>query len=230
MLGCAKNHDDEAAFWKKYEAFDGGEPFEFQFETKDGLWLFLTAEQSRDKTTNLLIFRNITEEHKREEQYKRRLDDAEKASQFKTSFLFRMSHEIRTPMNGITGMIKLAKDCLPENHPAMQYLRRTDELSDHLLSLINDILDMSRIEAGKVELEEGVFSLKAFGDKLYNMFNKTLDAKGVKYNVNFESVTVDRVVGDELRIGQVVINFLSNAVKFTSEGEVTVTFRQRAII
>ncbi len=58
------------------------------------------------------------------------------------------------------------------------------------------------------------------------MFNKTLDAKGVKYNVNFESVTVDRVVGDELRIGQVVINFLSNAVKFTSEGEVTVTFRQ----
>lgn len=226
MLGCAKNHDDEAAFWKKYEAFDGGEPFEFQFETKDGLWLFLTAEQSRDKTTNLLIFRNITEEHKREEQYKRCLDDAEKASQFKTSFLFRMSHEIRTPMNGITGMIKLAKDSLQENHPAMQYLRRTDELSDHLLSLINDILDMSRIEAGKVELEEGVFSLKAFGDKLYNMFNKTLDAKGVKYNVNFESVTVDRVVGDELRIGQVVINFLSNAVKFTSEGEVTVTFRQ----
>lgn len=200
MLGCAKNHDDEAAFWKKYEAFDGGEPFEFQFETKDGLWLFLTAEQSRDKTTNLLIFRNITEEHKREEQYKRCLDDAEKASQFKTSFLFRMSHEIRTPMNGITGMIKLAKDSLQENHPAMQYLRRTDELSDHLLSLINDILDMSRIEAGKVELEEGVFSLKAFGDKLYNMLNKTLDAKGVKYNVNFESVTVDRVVGDELRI------------------------------
>ena len=134
MLGCAKNHDDEAAFWKKYEAFDGGEPFEFQFETKDGLWLFLTAEQSRDKTTNLLIFRNITEEHKREEQYKRCLDDAEKASQFKTSFLFRMSHEIRTPMNGIIGMTEVALRPDQTEDKKVECLKKIDSASGYLLS------------------------------------------------------------------------------------------------
>ena len=99
-------------------------------------------------------------------------------------------------------------------------------LSELLLSLINDILDMSRIEAGKVELEAAPFSLRAFGSKLCDMFSKPLDAKDVRCDVRFDGMTADWVVGGELRIGQVVINFLSNAVKFTSQGEVTVTFRQ----
>ena len=99
-------------------------------------------------------------------------------------------------------------------------------MSEHLLSLINDILDMSRIEAGKVELEQKPFSLRAFGQKLYDMFAKNLESRGIRYDVNFEEVTVDYVMGDELRLSQVIINFLSNAVKFTEEGEITVTFRQ----
>ena len=96
---------------------------------------------------------NLTDLHGRLEQYEHRLQDAEDASQSKTTFLSRMSHEIRTPMNGIIGMLTLAKSRLSADNPAMQYLHKADELSDHLLSLINDILDMSRIEAGKVELE-----------------------------------------------------------------------------
>ena len=95
-----------------------------------------------------------------------------------------------------------------------------------MIALINDILDMSRIEVGKVELEQGVFSLRALGNRLYDMFAKNLDSRGIRYEVNFEGVTVDYVCGDELRISQVIINFLSNAVKFTSEGEIIVTFRQ----
>ena len=95
-----------------------------------------------------------------------------------------------------------------------------------LLSLINDILDMSRIEAGKVELEQAPFSLQALGGRLYDMFAKTLDANGIHYAANFEEMTADWVIGDELRISQVIINFLSNAVKFTSQGEIIVTFRQ----
>ena len=137
-----------------------------------------------------------------------------------------MSHEIRTPMNGIIGMLTLAENKLEANSPAMQYLTKADELSDHLIALINDILDMSRIEVGKVELEQGVFSLRALGSRLYDMFAKNLDSRGIRYEVNFEGVTVDYVCGDELRISQVIINFLSNAVKFTSEGEIIVTFRQ----
>ena len=129
-------------------------------------------------------------------------------------------------MNGITGMLTLAERRLTPEHPAIQYLTKANELSGHLLSLINDILDMSRIEAGKVELEQAPFSLRALGGRLYDMFAKTLDANGIHYAANFEEMTADWVIGDELRISQAIINFLSNAVKFTSQGEIIVTFRQ----
>ena len=129
-------------------------------------------------------------------------------------------------MNGITGMLTLAEGRLTPEHPAMQYLTKANELSGHLLSLINDILDMSRIEAGQVELEQAPFSLQALGGRLYDMFAKTLDANSIHYAANFEEMTADWVIGDELRISQVIINFLSNAVKFTSQGEIIVTFRQ----
>lgn len=129
-------------------------------------------------------------------------------------------------MNGITGMLTLAERRLTPEHPAIQYLTKANELSGHLLSLINDILDMSRIEAGKVELEQAPFSLRALGGRLYDMFAKTLDTNGIHYAANFEEMTADWVIGDELRISQVIIKFLSNAVKFTSQGEIIVTFRQ----
>ena len=171
----------------------------------------------------------ITQLHEKILQYEDRLDAAEEASQSKTSFLYRMSHEIRTPMNGIMGMLRLAKEKMEPQAPPMQYLDKTEELAGHLLALINDILDMSRIEAGKVELEHKPFSLNRMRERLYDMFAKNLEARNIRYAVNFEDITVDYVVGDELRLDQVIINFLSNAVKFTSEGEIIVTFRQMMI-
>ena len=184
------------------------------------------AHRCGDNEYDLFIIRRVTAEWEKVAAYERWLYQAEEASQFKTSFLFRMSHEIRTPMNGITGMLTLAEGRLTPEHPAMQYLTKANELSGHLLSLINDILDMSRIEAGKVELEQAPFSLRALGGRLYDMFAKTLDTNGIHYAANFEEMTADWVIGDELRISQVIINFLSNAVKFTSQGEIIVTFRQ----
>lgn len=185
----------------------------------------MKAHRCGDNEYDLFIIRRVTAEREKVAAYERWLHQAEEASQFKTSFLFRMSHEIRTPMNGITGMLTLAERQLTPEHPA-QYLTKANELSGYLLSLINDILDMSRIEAGKVELEQAPFSLRALGGRLYDMFAKTLDANGIHYAVNFEEMTADWVIGDELRISQVIINFLSNAVKFTSQGEIIVTFRQ----
>ena len=123
-------------------------------------------------------------------------------------------------------MVSLAKSRLDRNSEALQYLDKADELSDHLLALINDILDMSRIEAGKVELEKKTFSLRELGNRLYDMFAKQLQERGIHYEVNLEDMTIDSVEGDELRISQVIINFLSNAVKFTSRGEIIVTIRQ----
>lgn len=186
----------------------------------------MKAHRCGDNEYDLFIIRRVTAEREKVAAYERWLHQAKEASQFKTSFLFRMSHEIRTPMNGITGMLTLAERRLTPEHPAIQYLTKANELSGHLLSLINDILDMSHIEAGKVELEQAPFSLRALGGRLYDMFAKTLDANGIHYAVNFEEMTADWVIGDELRISQVIINFLSNAVKFTSQGEIIVTFRQ----
>ena len=212
--------------WKAHREWDTKEPLVCEFQLKNDQWIQMKSQCSEDGRYELTTFRDITGFHQQVENYEKRLEKAEEASQSKTSFLSRMSHEIRTPMNGIMGMLTLAEGKLQTNDPALQYLTKAEELSEHLLSLINDILDMSRIEAGKVELENKSFSLHALGEKLYDMFAKNLEARGIYYAVNYEDMAVDQVIGDELRISQVIINFLSNAVKFTSEGEITVTFRQ----
>ena len=211
---------------KSYHCWDREEPFYMEIQMKDEQWIRVAIYDCKDGKHDLVCFIRTTGMHKRMEAYEKELEQAEEASQSKTSFLYQMSHEIRTPMNGIMGMLTLAQEKLDASHPAAQYLVKVEELSSHLLSLINDILDMSRIEAGKVELERKAFSLRSLGDKLYDMFAKNLESRGVHYEVNFEDMTVDYVVGDELRISQIIINFLSNAVKFTQEGEITVTFRQ----
>lgn len=212
--------------WKDYQTWDGHRLFGAQFQLKNGQWIRVSVRRSSSGVYDQFVFYIITEMYKKMEDYERKLMEAEEASQSKTTFLSRMSHEIRTPMNGIIGMLTLAQEKMDKEDPIMQYLKRADELSEHLLSLINDILDMSRIEAGKVELENRPFSLRQLGDKLYDMFAKELDERGIYYSVDFEEVTADYVIGDELRISQIIINFLSNAVKFTKEGEITVTFRQ----
>lgn len=217
---------EEKGIWKSYLDSVHGEGTSFEIRMEDGKWLHMIVSSDPEERYSLLSFVEVTDMHSTIERYDMLLRKAEEESQSKTTFLNRMSHEIRTPMNGIMGMLTLAEDSLGTDSPARTYLAKAGELSDHLLALINDILDMSRIEAGKVELEKKSFSLRQFGDKLYDMFAKNLEAAGVDYQVNFEDVTVDYVIGDELRLSQVIINFLSNAVKFTKEGEITVTFKQ----
>ena len=226
LRNMLKEPEDGTRFWKQYQEWNGTDELCALWEMKTGEWVRVSVQRLTDQSHDLFSFQKATEEHRKEAGYEEQLHQAEEASQFKTSFLFRMSHEIRTPMNGIMGTLMLAEQRLPADHPSMQYLTRANELSEHLLSLINDILDMARIEAGKVELEKRPFSLRALGQKLYDMFSRTLENTGIRYEVVFEDMAVDWVVGDELRVSQVIINFLSNAVKFTTEGEIRVTFRQ----
>ena len=221
-----KNDAAVKRFWKSYRSWDREQPLYAEIQMKDGQWIRVAVYCCKDGRHDLVCFIRTTGLHKQMEAYEKELEQAEEASQSKTSFLYQMSHEIRTPMNGIMGMLTLAQEKLDASHPAAQYLTRVEELSGHLLALINDILDMSRIEAGKVELEEKAFSLRSLGNKLYDMFAKNLESRGINYEVNFEDMTIDYVIGDELRISQIIINFLSNAVKFTQEGEIIVTFRQ----
>ena len=226
LLAGLDDETERKQRWKTYLDWDGAKPLVAEAAMQNGRWVRFIAHRSRNDNYDLIFGRDITHEHQRLEEDKTRLMQVEEASQSKTTFLSRMSHEIRTPINGIIGMLALAEGKMQKQDPAMQYLDKANELSAHLLSLINDILDMSRIEAGKVELENKPFSLRAMGDKLYDMFAKTLDARGIRYAVNFEGVTVDWLLGDELRLSQIMINFLSNAVKFTEQGEIVVTIRQ----
>ncbi len=221
-----KTYQTGNSFWNDFKDWDGMGELINEAQLVNDEWIKMIVRRSEDGLYNISFFERTTEVHQTLDEYERRLKQEHEASESKTTFLSRMSHEIRTPMNGIMGMISLAKDRLTPGSQEMQYLEKADELSGHLIALINDILDMSRIEAGKVELENKPFSLKALGNRLYDMFAENLGERGIEYSVNYENMTIDEVVGDELRISQIIINFLSNAVKFTSQGEVTVTFRQ----
>ncbi|MFR8382087.1 MAG: ATP-binding protein [Clostridium sp.] len=212
--------------WKKYRSWDGKQPFtsDFYLERMKS-WYRLEITRSKDGLYDTFQFRDITEDKKELEAAKEQLKIAESVSQSKTEFLSSMSHEIRTPMNGIIGMLTLAHVQL-RGHSAENYIIKAEQLSKYLLSVINDILDMSRIEAGKIELESKPFELAALAEKLRNMFQKNVEAKGVAFYVEMKDVDVKYIVGDELRISQILVNFLSNAQKFTEKGEIRVTFRQ----
>lgn len=191
----------------------------------------LSLSAPADKDIYLLVFTDITNEYQLRETLYEQLDQVQKESLAKTDFLSRMSHEIRTPMNGILGMLNLAQKHIDDSTLVSQYLGKTENLSMFLLTLINDILDMSRIESGKMKLEEVPFDLTVMAAKIDNMFSGSAKEKGILWTLQLQNIDTPYVIGDEMRLSQVIINFISNALKFTPEhGEITVTFRQMGII
>lgn len=212
-----------------YDKWGGSETLRFDFKSElTGLWIRLEVSRDENAGYELVIFSNIDSEKHQELKLIEQLKKAEEESDSKTKFLSRMSHEIRTPMNGVMGMITLAgkNAAVKENAEVRNYLEKAEKSSEYLLSLINDILDMSRIEAGKMELVSNVIDIETLREQLDDMFRKTLEEKGVEYIVELIDIDTRYILADELRLKQVIINFLSNAVKFTKEGEVRVTFRE----
>lgn len=155
---------------------------------------------------------------------------AENASREKSEFLSKMSHEIRTPMNGIIGMTKIAKMSLDNRDKLNDCLNKLDMSSHFLLALINDILDMARIESGKVELYEKEFNLLQMLESIEIMFRQRADDNNIDFRVIKSGLTGRPVVGDELRMTQIIINIVSNAIKFTpAGGNVTLEIRQTPV-
>jgi len=147
--------------------------------------------------------------------------EAEQAARAKSDFLANMSHEIRTPMNAIIGLSHLAT--LVSDDPKLRsYLERIHQSSTHLLSIINDILDFSKIEAGKMTIDNVDFSLEEMLDNVLGLLWDKADTKGLELLLHIDPELPDNLKGDALRIGQILINFTSNAVKFTETGNVLV--------
>ncbi len=174
------------------------------------------------KTGIVTGFKDVDEEVRKEQQIQQVLRDAIDAAnasnQAKSDFLSSMSHDMRTPMNGIIGMTAIAANHLDDKERVAVCLRKINDSSKHLLSLINDVLDMNKIESGKVELQEEEFSLAELIDGMLAMTRPQIQAHGHAFQVDIIDVEHEQFIGDSRRIEQVFVNIMSNAIKYTPNG------------
>ena len=169
----------------------------------------------------LLVFNDVTDQKKKELQANIELEDAynksQSASKAKTSFLFNMSHDIRTPMNAILGFADLIEKHLDDKDKCKMYLQKLKSSSSFLLSLINNVLDMARIESGQTEIVESVWNVNNFVSDLVSVFESSIKEKNLKF-IKFMDIKHENVYCDATRLRQIYLNIISNAVKYTPNG------------
>lgn len=194
---------------------------------KDGkiIYFQMKVVRSGDWETShgiVMGFRSVDEEIRSEMEQKERLEDAltqaNKANKAKSVFLSNMSHDIRTPMNAIVGFTNLAISHIDSRAQVEEYLKKIMTSGNHLLSLINDVLDMSRIESGKIRLEEKRCSLPEILHGLRNILQADIRAKQLELHIDTIDVVDEDIYCDKLRLNQVLLNLMSNSVKYTGAG------------
>ena len=223
-----------------------GEPVHFVIQSKDkngnDAWLQLNGEcigWEGDEPIYLIVYINITDIteqrelqkklEKQSKQLKEALKSAEQANQAKSDFLARMSHDIRTPMNAIMGMATIAKAHVDEHERILDCMEKINGASKLLLSLINEVLDMSKIESGRLILSEDEFNVGELLQDLVVMMQPEIKNKQQTLNIHVKNLRHENVKGDTQRIKQVLMNILSNAIKYTPEnGRITIEIYEKA--
>lgn len=165
-----------------------------------------------------LVKRNTRLLSDEKDRAERASEEARRASMAKSEFLSRMSHEIRTPMNGIMGMTAIALENAHDEAKTRACLEKIDVTSEHLMALINDILDMSKIESGKIDIKRETFDFRAFVGALSAVFGTQALDQGVRYETEEVGALPKLLVGDGLRLNQIIYNLVGNAFKFTPRG------------
>ena len=234
ILGKLHPGDSEDSKKNYLEGIRTSEQREWDFEyvhqkTGEQRWFHIVAMGSEvnRKKKYILVMSDRTSDRKMNQALSEAVHAAETANRAKSTFLSNMSHDIRTPMNAIIGFTTLAVSNIDDKKKVRDYLGKILSASNHLLSLINDILDMSRIESGKIQLEETEVSLSEVLHDLKTIVSGQIHAKQLELYMDAMDVTHENVYCDKTRLNQVLLNLLSNAIKFTpAGGTVSVRLRQ----
>lgn len=213
--GLRKELADNNQFYLNYRGYNGDYLKYYQMKVvRIGI---------QDGSQGIVVgFRSVDEEIRNEMEKKNLLEDAllqaNRANKAKSVFLSNMSHDIRTPMNAIVGFTTLAINHIDQKEQVEEYLKKIKSSGNHLLSLINDVLDMSRIESGKMHLEEKPCSLSAILNDLRTILQADIQAKHLNLQIEITDIADEEIYCDKLRLNQVLLNLLSNSVKYTEEG------------
>ena len=213
--GMRQKLEESTAYYINYRTLCGGEMRYFQMKVvRAGSW--------EDQQTMILGFRNVDDETQREMEKKTLLENAlaqaNRASKAKGTFLSNMSHDIRTPMNAIVGFTTLAITHIDHQEQVEEYLKKILTSSNHLVSLINDVLDMSRIESGKMSLDETLCSLPDILHGLRSIVQTDIRSKQLELYIDTVDVMDEDIYCDKLRLNQVLLNLLNNSIKYTNPG------------